>query len=136
MGQLLEENKKSGYPVDPLLFFALMRQESGFAPKSVSPVGAVGLTQIMPGTAKDLGMMNVFMPSYLDEARTFLGRERSLRRQAVALVKEIRGENKLEIEVANLWPNRLIGDATLPQDKRFTWSIEEHPYTTDSKLLP
>jgi len=28
--------------------------------------------------------------------------------------------NELEIEVANLWPNRLIGDATLPPDKRRT----------------
>ncbi|MCX6899514.1 MAG: glycosyl hydrolase [Verrucomicrobia bacterium] len=30
------------------------------------------------------------------------------------------GANKLEIEVANLWPNRLIGDATLPKEKRLT----------------
>jgi hypothetical protein len=30
------------------------------------------------------------------------------------------GTNDLEIEVANLWPNRLIGDATLPQEKRLT----------------
>jgi len=28
--------------------------------------------------------------------------------------------NKLEIDVINLWPNRLIGDARLPADKRFT----------------
>jgi len=30
------------------------------------------------------------------------------------------GANELEIEVANLWPNRLIGDATLPKNKRLT----------------
>ncbi|MBE7501402.1 MAG: discoidin domain-containing protein [Verrucomicrobiales bacterium] len=30
------------------------------------------------------------------------------------------GTNLLEIEVANLWPNRLIGDAALPAEKRFT----------------
>jgi hypothetical protein len=30
------------------------------------------------------------------------------------------GANDLEIEVANLWPNRLIGDATLPQEQRRT----------------
>jgi hypothetical protein len=30
------------------------------------------------------------------------------------------GANELEIEVANLWPNRLIGDAALPREKRFT----------------
>jgi len=46
------------------------------------------------------------------------------------------GENKLEIEVVNLWPNRLIGDAALPPEERLTWTIEGHPYTTDSELLP
>lgn len=30
------------------------------------------------------------------------------------------GENRLEIEVANLWPNRLIRDAGLPADQRLT----------------
>jgi hypothetical protein len=30
------------------------------------------------------------------------------------------GSNELVVDVANLWPNRLIGDATLPQEKRLT----------------
>ena len=30
------------------------------------------------------------------------------------------GENKLQIEVVNFWPNRLIGDARLPVAQRLT----------------
>ncbi len=44
------------------------------------------------------------------------------------------GENKLEIDVVNLWPNRMIGDAALPAEKRFTWSSWE-PFNKDSPLL-
>ena len=44
------------------------------------------------------------------------------------------GKNELEIEVANLWPNRLIGDAALPPEKRFT-KTNVRPYRKDSPLL-
>ncbi|MEJ0091635.1 MAG: glycosylhydrolase-like jelly roll fold domain-containing protein [Limisphaerales bacterium] len=43
------------------------------------------------------------------------------------------GNNTLEIRVANLWPNRMIGDAALPVAERFTWSSYE-PFTKDSPL--
>ena len=45
------------------------------------------------------------------------------------------GDNRLEIEVANLWPNRLIRDAGLPPEQRLTWTTD-NPYKPDSPLLP
>lgn len=45
------------------------------------------------------------------------------------------GENRLEIEVANLWPNRLIADSGLPEKERVTWTTW-NPYKPDSLLLP
>lgn len=43
-------------------------------------------------------------------------------------------ENHLEITVANLWPNRLIGDQSLPLEKRFTWTTW-NPFKKDDSLL-
>jgi hypothetical protein len=90
---VLNKHKGDRYPVDPLLFVALMRQESNFNPRDVSRVGAAGLTQIMPKTAKSLGMKSVFMPPYFQEAGDFMERERMLRRKAMALIRAITEEN-------------------------------------------
>jgi hypothetical protein len=44
-------------------------------------------------------------------------------------------DNRLEIEIANLWPNRLIGDKSLPPDQQVSWTTF-NPYKPDSPLLP
>jgi hypothetical protein len=43
------------------------------------------------------------------------------------------GTNLLEIEVVNLWPNRLIGDAALPAEQRLTRT--NIPFKSDAPLL-
>ena len=50
------------YQVDPALVKAIIMAESGYNPRAISKNGAVGLMQLMPETAQELNVEDVFNP--------------------------------------------------------------------------
>jgi soluble lytic murein transglycosylase-like protein len=62
-----------GHELQPKLLRAVMEKESAFRPCAVSPKGAQGLMQLMPDTAGQFGVSDVFDPKQNIEAgATFL----------------------------------------------------------------
>jgi soluble lytic murein transglycosylase-like protein len=59
-GYLIQSGTKN--EVDPLLIYSVMHQESSFKSRAISPKGARGLMQLMPGTAMRFGVTNIFDP--------------------------------------------------------------------------
>ncbi len=60
--QPMVEKYATQYGVDKDLVNAVIRQESGFNPAAVSKAGARGLMQLMPATAKSLGVNDSMNP--------------------------------------------------------------------------
>lgn len=61
--------------ISPLLLLAFVRQESFFDPRAESPVGALGLTQMLPNTGSSVAIqlgMNNYSPAQLLHAETSL----------------------------------------------------------------
>jgi|WetSurMetagenome_2_1015567.scaffolds.fasta_scaffold00020_36 soluble lytic murein transglycosylase-like protein len=56
------EEKSKKHNVDPKLVKAVIAAESGWNPSAVSPKGAVGIMQLMPRTASDMGVDNRYNP--------------------------------------------------------------------------
>ena len=69
-------NEASGrYRLDPDLVNSVIKAESDFHVRAVSPKGAQGLMQLMPGTASQLGVANAFDPQANVEGGTKYLRE-------------------------------------------------------------
>jgi soluble lytic murein transglycosylase-like protein len=86
-------NDASGtYRLDPDLVTSVIRAESGFNVRAVSPKGAQGLMQLMPQTATQLGVKNAFDPQANVEAGTRYLRE-LLERYNFDLIKALAAYN-------------------------------------------
>ena len=86
-------NSASGhYRLDPDLVNSVIKAESGFNTRAVSPKGAQGLMQLMPGTSSKLGVPNAFDPQANVEGGTKYLRE-LLERYNFDLVKALAAYN-------------------------------------------
>lgn len=81
--------------IDPMLFESLVQAESDFNPKALSHAGAMGLSQLMPGTARSLGVADPFDPQQnLEGGAKYLA----------GLLKQFNGDEKLALAAYNAGP--------------------------------
>jgi soluble lytic murein transglycosylase-like protein len=91
--------------IDPALLKGLVSQESGFDPNARSGAGAVGLTQLMPGTAAALGVTNP-----LDPAQSLQGGAKYLRQQ----LDRFGGDARLALAAYNAGPGAVARYGGVP----------------------
>jgi soluble lytic murein transglycosylase-like protein len=91
--------------IDPALLKGLVSQESGFDPNARSGAGAVGLTQLMPGTAASLGVSNP-----LDPVQSLQGGAKYLRQQ----LDRFGGDERLALAAYNAGPGAVARYGGVP----------------------
>ena len=102
--------------VSPALLAALVWQESRWHPKAVSPKGAIGLTQLMPGTARDLRV------DPTDPLANLIGGARYLRQ----LLDQFDGDVEKALAAYNAGPARVRsagGVPAIPETMSYVASI-------------
>jgi soluble lytic murein transglycosylase-like protein len=85
---------------------AVIAAESGFEPRAVSPVGAQGLMQLMPSTAKDMFVTDVF-----DPRDNIWGGTRYLR----FLANTFKGDVRLTVAAYNAGPDAVGKRSDVPR---------------------
>lgn len=95
----------AAHGLSPALLEAVVWQESRWRPSVRSPAGAIGLAQLMPGTARDLGV------DPLDPSLNLYGGARYLRQQ----LDRFGGDVELALAAYNAGPGRVQRAAGIPR---------------------
>jgi soluble lytic murein transglycosylase-like protein len=90
------ETYSKAYRLDPKLIRAVIKEESGFQPFALSTSGAMGLMQLMPGTAAGLGVTDAY-----NIEQNILGGTQYLYYQ----LKDFDGDLSLALAAYNAGPN-------------------------------
>jgi soluble lytic murein transglycosylase-like protein len=110
--------------LDPDLVRAVVKTESNFNAQAVSTAGAMGLMQLMPGTARDLGVKDPFDPvENVFGGAKYLGD--MLKRYAGDLNKALAAYNW---GPGNLDRNLASGSGFMPEETRNYISRVNHYY--------
>jgi soluble lytic murein transglycosylase-like protein len=103
----------SRYNLPPDLIRSVIRAESNFQPTAVSSAGAMGLMQLMPDTARDLGVTNAF-----DVRQNVDGGARYLRQ----MLDRFNGDLKLALQAYNAGPGAVEqykGDVPFAETRQY-----------------
>jgi hypothetical protein len=95
------------YGIDPDLFARLIQQESDWNPNAGSEKGALGLTQLMPGTALDMGVLRI------DPLQNLEGGAKYLRQQ----LDTFGGDKALALAAYNAGPGNVKKYGGIPPFK-------------------
>lgn len=111
----MADDAAARHGLDPVLFRALVDQESSWDPNSTSKVGAQGLCQLMPDTARELGVSDSY-----DPAQSLDGGAHYLRR----MLDASRGDTAQALAAYNAGFGRVNGRAM------HEWPAETRAYVT------
>ncbi len=104
------------YMVDPAMVHAIIMAESSYNPNAVSKAGARGLMQLMPTTAREMGVIDSFNPEHNIEGGV---------RYYKKLLKRFKGNTKLALAAYNAGSKHVLEYNGIPPFKATQYYVKK-----------